>query len=85
MTQTTVCLRLAQRHPTFAQAQQYDQSDADHRGKAVVAQSTDDQPKRQFAGRDHTTVLHAIRKFERLIKTDEAVALDIATLEAKFT
>lgn len=35
---------------------------------------------RRFAGRDHTTVLHAIRKIERLVKTDIAIADDIAAL-----
>jgi hypothetical protein len=35
---------------------------------------------RRFAGRDHTTVLHAVRKIEWLIKTDEDTARDVLHL-----
>jgi len=37
---------------------------------------------RRFGGRDHTTVLHGIRKVEELIKTDVELALEVATIEA---
>lgn len=33
-----------------------------------------------FGGKDHTTILHAYRKIERLILTDAALAQDVATL-----
>ena len=36
---------------------------------------------REFGGRDHTTVMHAVRKVEDLIKTDELLAADITKLE----
>lgn len=36
---------------------------------------------RQFNGRDHTTVLHGIRKIERLVKSDWTVAYDVAHAE----
>jgi chromosomal replication initiator protein len=36
---------------------------------------------RRFGGRDHTTVLHAIRKIERLIANDTATADDIEHLK----
>jgi chromosomal replication initiation ATPase DnaA len=35
---------------------------------------------RRFGGRDHSTILYAVRKIERLMRTDAAVALDVATL-----
>ncbi len=35
----------------------------------------------RFGGRDHTTVLHAVRKIEWLIHTSESMARDIALLE----
>jgi hypothetical protein len=35
---------------------------------------------RQFGGRDHTTVLHAVRKIEWLRTRDETLAGDIATI-----
>ncbi|MBH0238733.1 chromosomal replication initiator protein DnaA [Methylobrevis albus] len=35
---------------------------------------------RRFGGRDHTTVLHAVRKVEGLVATDEALAQDIEIL-----
>src|SRR5215211_7277138 len=36
---------------------------------------------RRFGGRDHTTVLHALNKIERLVETDPAVNAEIAALE----
>lgn len=36
---------------------------------------------RQFAGRDHTTVLHAVRKIQRLMLADDQFAADMAALE----
>ena len=36
---------------------------------------------RKFGGRDHTTVLHAVRKIEKLIKTDPTIKESITTLE----
>jgi len=38
---------------------------------------------RRFGGRDHTTVLHARRKIEELIETDEALAADVRELTAE--
>jgi chromosomal replication initiator protein len=35
---------------------------------------------RKFGGRDHTTVLHAVRKIEQLCETDSAMAEDIELL-----
>ena len=35
---------------------------------------------RKFGGRDHTTVLHAVRKIEQLCETDSALAEDIELL-----
>ena len=35
---------------------------------------------RKFGGRDHTTVLHAVRKIERLIKEDAAIRTSIESL-----
>jgi len=36
---------------------------------------------RRFDGRDHTTVLHAVRKISGLLETDAALAADIAALK----
>ena len=36
---------------------------------------------RRFGNRDHTTVLHAVRKVEELITTDKQMAEDIETLK----
>lgn len=36
---------------------------------------------RRFGGRDHTTVLHAVRKIERLLPTDRALAEEIEVLK----
>jgi len=38
---------------------------------------------RRFGGRDHTTVLHAVRTIERLIGEDAALARDVETLTRK--
>ncbi len=35
---------------------------------------------RRFGGRDHTTVLHAVRKIEDLVSRDVALAEEIETL-----
>lgn len=36
---------------------------------------------RRFGNRDHTTVLHAVRKIGRLIRTDADLAHDVAHIE----
>jgi chromosomal replication initiator protein len=36
---------------------------------------------RRFGGRDHTTVLHAVRKIESLLSSDHALAEDIDLLK----
>lgn len=36
---------------------------------------------RRFGGRDHTTVLHAVRKIDSLVGSDDALAEDIETLK----
>ncbi len=36
---------------------------------------------RKFGGRDHTTVLHAVRKIEKLIETNPSIKESITTLE----
>lgn len=36
---------------------------------------------RKFGGRDHTTIMHGVRKIEELCKTDSALAEDIALLQ----
>jgi chromosomal replication initiator protein len=36
---------------------------------------------RRFGGRDHTTVLHAVRKIENLVTTDNALAEEIEILK----
>jgi chromosomal replication initiator protein len=35
---------------------------------------------RRFGGRDHSTVLHAVRKIEELVKTDDRLAREVALL-----
>ncbi|MGH6874799.1 MAG: helix-turn-helix domain-containing protein, partial [Aestuariivirgaceae bacterium] len=35
---------------------------------------------RRFGGRDHSTVLHAVRKIEELLLTDEQLAREVALL-----
>ena len=37
---------------------------------------------RRFGDRDHTTVLHSVRKIERLLATDHALAADIAAIRS---
>lgn len=37
---------------------------------------------RRLGGRDHTTIIHGVRKIEALIKTDWKVAYDVAHVEA---
>jgi chromosomal replication initiator protein len=36
---------------------------------------------RRFGGRDHTTVLHAVRKIEGLVSNDQALAEEIEALK----
>ena len=38
---------------------------------------------RRFGGRDHTTVLHAVRKIEALVGTDRDLAAEIESIKAK--
>jgi chromosomal replication initiator protein len=38
---------------------------------------------RRFGGRDHTTVLHAVRKIESLIGTDNGLAAEIEVLKTQ--
>ena len=38
---------------------------------------------RRFDGRDHTTVLHAVRKIEALRKSDESLDATITSLKAQ--
>ena len=38
---------------------------------------------RRFGGRDHTTVLHAVRKIEGLIGTDTTLAVEIEVLKGQ--
>jgi len=38
---------------------------------------------RRFGGRDHTTVLHAVRRIEALRLTDGQIARDLETLTRK--
>jgi DnaA-like protein len=38
---------------------------------------------RRFGGRDHTTVLHAVRKIERLVISDEAFCFEMEQLKAE--
>jgi chromosomal replication initiator protein len=35
---------------------------------------------RRFGGRDHSTVLHAVRKIEEQVKTDDKLAREVALL-----
>lgn len=39
---------------------------------------------RRFGGRDHTTVLHAVRKIGQLRKSDPSVDQEVSYLEARF-
>ena len=36
---------------------------------------------RRFGGRDHTTVLHAVRKIEALVGNDNALAEEVESLK----
>lgn len=38
---------------------------------------------RRFGGRDHTTVLHAVKKIEELLQTDDQIAKDVEALTRK--
>ena len=38
---------------------------------------------RRFGGRDHTTVLHGVRKIEELMALDDQIARDVETLTRK--
>jgi len=38
---------------------------------------------RKFGGRDHTTVMHAIRKIEELMETDPGIAEDVEQLRRR--
>jgi chromosomal replication initiator protein len=38
---------------------------------------------RRFGGRDHTTVLHGIKKVERMIKSDDAFAAHVAGIRQR--
>ena len=40
---------------------------------------------RKFGGRDHTTVMHAVRKIEELIDKDPAIAQDCDVLRRALT
>jgi chromosomal replication initiator protein len=40
---------------------------------------------RFFGGRDHTTVLHGIRKIEHLVRKDWEIAYDVAHIEASLS
>jgi chromosomal replication initiator protein len=35
---------------------------------------------RKFGGRDHTTVMHAVRKIDELMRTDPSLAEDVELL-----
>jgi chromosomal replication initiation ATPase DnaA len=37
---------------------------------------------RKFGGRDHTTILHGVRKIEKLVRLDWETAYDVAQIEA---
>lgn len=39
----------------------------------------------QFAGRDHTTILHAVRKITALVTTDDQLKQEIGVITAKLT
>ena len=53
-----------------------------HLAKSLTTKSYPDIGRR-FGGRDHTTVLHAVRTIERLIGEDPAMARDVETLGRK--
>jgi chromosomal replication initiator protein len=39
---------------------------------------------RRFGGRDHTTILHGVRKIESLVRSDWEVAFDVAQVERTY-
>ena len=47
---------------------------------ADLALAARDRPQR-FGGRDHTTVMHAVRKIEELTAEDRAIAEDVEALK----
>lgn len=53
-----------------------------HLAKSLTTKSYPDIGRR-FGGRDHTTVLHAVRTIERMIGEDPAMARDVETLARK--
>ncbi|MBW3559860.1 MAG: chromosomal replication initiator protein DnaA [Proteobacteria bacterium] len=53
-----------------------------HLAKSLTTKSYPDIGRR-FGGRDHTTVLHAVRTIERMITEDPAMARDVETLGRK--
>jgi chromosomal replication initiator protein len=53
-----------------------------HLAKSLTTKSYPDIGRR-FGGRDHTTVLHAVRTIDRLIGEDPAMARDVETLGRK--
>ena len=38
---------------------------------------------RRFGGRDHTTVLHGVRRIEEMMPADDQIARDVETLARK--
>ena len=46
----------------------------------AVSPSPSTPVRRRFGGRDHSTVLHAVRKIEDQIKTDDKLAREVALL-----
>ena len=38
---------------------------------------------RRFGGRDHTTVLHGVRRIEEMLTTDDQIARDVEALTRK--
>jgi chromosomal replication initiator protein len=53
-----------------------------HLAKSLTTKSYPDIGRR-FGGRDHTTVLHAVRTIERMLGEDPAIARDVETLARK--
>ena len=40
---------------------------------------------RKFGGRDHTTVMHAVRKIEELMNEDQQIAQDVEIIRRALT
>jgi chromosomal replication initiator protein len=40
---------------------------------------------RKFGGRDHTTVMHAVRKIEELIESDAQISQDVEIIRRALT